>query len=145
MNVSYRRDKRRKGKTRTPPGRMQSICPNCGHLGSHFIPPSLGETGFYVCKTYCQECLNVRGLNVPVEIDNRVYESTISYTAFDGSTQHAAVNILENFGYGVDIETKTPTVAYWMDEAKIWVQVNPGQIIGSVAIDVDKEVSNESS
>lgn len=24
-------------------------CPNCGQEGKHFIPPSLGEPGFYAC------------------------------------------------------------------------------------------------
>ena len=24
-------------------------CQNCGQPGSHFVPPSLGETGFYTC------------------------------------------------------------------------------------------------
>lgn len=25
-------------------------CPNCGEYGSHFAPPSLGESGFFICK-----------------------------------------------------------------------------------------------
>lgn len=25
------------------------MCPNCGKSGPHFIPPSLGEEGFYLC------------------------------------------------------------------------------------------------
>jgi len=25
-------------------------CPNCGGRGAHFVPPSLGEEGFYSCK-----------------------------------------------------------------------------------------------
>lgn len=24
-------------------------CKNCGEIGSHFVPPSLGEEGFYIC------------------------------------------------------------------------------------------------
>ena len=26
-----------------------SICPNCGKEGSHFAPPSMGESSFYIC------------------------------------------------------------------------------------------------
>lgn len=25
------------------------ICPNCGKEGPHYVPPSLGEEGFFVC------------------------------------------------------------------------------------------------
>jgi hypothetical protein len=25
------------------------VCPNCGQHGSHFVPPFLGESGFFVC------------------------------------------------------------------------------------------------
>ena len=25
-------------------------CPNCNQPGSHFVPPSMGEAGFYVCQ-----------------------------------------------------------------------------------------------
>jgi hypothetical protein len=28
----------------------KGICRNCGKLGPHFAPPSLGEDGFYICK-----------------------------------------------------------------------------------------------
>jgi len=24
-------------------------CPNCGQPGRHFMPPSMGDRGFYVC------------------------------------------------------------------------------------------------
>ena len=24
-------------------------CPNCGMGGPHFVPPSFGESGFYIC------------------------------------------------------------------------------------------------
>jgi hypothetical protein len=27
----------------------QQPCPECGERGKHFVPPSLGEDGFYVC------------------------------------------------------------------------------------------------
>ena len=25
-------------------------CPNCGEQGPHYVPPSLGEKGFFVCE-----------------------------------------------------------------------------------------------
>ena len=25
-------------------------CPNCEEYGAHFVPPSLGEEGFFICK-----------------------------------------------------------------------------------------------
>jgi len=27
-----------------------SDCSNCGEKGLHFVPPSLGDPGFYICK-----------------------------------------------------------------------------------------------
>ena len=27
-----------------------SICRNCGELGSHYVPASLGEDSYYYCK-----------------------------------------------------------------------------------------------
>lgn len=27
-----------------------ALCPNCGKPGPHFVPPSLGEPGFYICE-----------------------------------------------------------------------------------------------
>ena len=36
------------------------LCPNCGEKGPHFVPPSLGEPGFFICKKpkleFCPEC-----------------------------------------------------------------------------------------
>lgn len=26
------------------------ICRNCGQPGPHFVPPSLGERGFFICE-----------------------------------------------------------------------------------------------
>lgn len=26
------------------------FCPKCGEQGAHFVPPSLGEEGFYTCE-----------------------------------------------------------------------------------------------
>lgn len=28
----------------------QQPCPECGECGKHFVPPSLGEAGFYICR-----------------------------------------------------------------------------------------------
>lgn len=28
----------------------KAICSNCGKPGPHFVPPSLGEMGFYICN-----------------------------------------------------------------------------------------------
>jgi len=27
-----------------------ATCSNCGEKGCHFVPPSLGDPGFYICK-----------------------------------------------------------------------------------------------
>lgn len=32
-------------------------CPNCGEYGAHFVPPSLGEPGFFICKKKAEEAL----------------------------------------------------------------------------------------
>lgn len=42
-------------------GRLKrGLCPSCGEKGPHFVPPSLGDDGFY----YCTETLN-GGRRVP--------------------------------------------------------------------------------
>lgn len=28
----------------------ESLCPNCQRPGPHFVPPSFGEEGFYLCE-----------------------------------------------------------------------------------------------
>lgn len=28
----------------------KELCINCNEVGSHFVPPSLGEEGFFICK-----------------------------------------------------------------------------------------------
>lgn len=30
--------------------RKESICFFCGNPGSHFVPPSFGESGFFYCR-----------------------------------------------------------------------------------------------
>ncbi len=27
-------------------------CPNCGGTGRHFVPPSLGDDGFFACEAF---------------------------------------------------------------------------------------------
>jgi hypothetical protein len=29
---------------------LKALCPNCGKQGKHFVPPSLGERGVFICK-----------------------------------------------------------------------------------------------
>ena len=29
-------------------------CPNCGKQGPHFVPPSFGEDGFFICEPSSQ-------------------------------------------------------------------------------------------
>jgi len=45
------RDKRRlraqRGRVREA---MTAVCPNCKGPGLHFVPPSLGERGYYICS-----------------------------------------------------------------------------------------------
>ena len=43
------RDKRRK-RARRAKGQSTSLCFNCGEMGSHYAPPSLGEPGFFTCE-----------------------------------------------------------------------------------------------
>lgn len=28
----------------------KSVCAECGKEGKHYVPPSLGEPGFFICK-----------------------------------------------------------------------------------------------
>ena len=30
--------------------KLSWACPNCGDEGPHFVPPSFGEPGFYICS-----------------------------------------------------------------------------------------------
>lgn len=29
---------------------LRHLCNHCGEPGPHFVPPSLGEDGFYICR-----------------------------------------------------------------------------------------------
>jgi hypothetical protein len=30
-------------------------CPNCNRYGTHFVPPSCGDEGFFICEIYEDE------------------------------------------------------------------------------------------
>ncbi len=50
MKVSKaKKNQRKKLWGQTPMG-APSPCPNCGEPGPHFVPPSLGEKGFFMCE-----------------------------------------------------------------------------------------------
>ena len=34
------------------------LCMNCGKKGPHFVPPSLGEPGFYMCDSNPERVIN---------------------------------------------------------------------------------------
>lgn len=34
-----------------PNGKNRRPCPNCGEPGPHFVPPSLGDPGQYICAS----------------------------------------------------------------------------------------------
>ena len=33
----------------------RAVCLNCGELGPHFVPPSLGDKGFFICESKVKE------------------------------------------------------------------------------------------
>lgn len=45
-----------RSRTRAKKQRMHNLaamlkpCMNCGEAGPHYVPPSLGERGFFICK-----------------------------------------------------------------------------------------------
>ena len=43
--------KRQKKKLKKKPKIKRTPCPNCGKFGSHFVPPCVGDPGFFICKT----------------------------------------------------------------------------------------------
>lgn len=54
--MTLRRDRRRgqkKYRASVSPATIGRVwrggCPNCGHPGPHFIPPSFGDPGFFTC------------------------------------------------------------------------------------------------
>jgi len=40
----------KKKKKRKRPSVKVGRCLNCGEIGAHFVPPSLGEKGFFFCE-----------------------------------------------------------------------------------------------
>lgn len=42
--------KKLKKKKKKQPLHPKIICPNCGEIGPHFVPPSFGDEGFFICK-----------------------------------------------------------------------------------------------
>lgn len=43
--------KRQKKKKRQKKPKLAPVkCINCGEKGPHFVPPSLGDKGFFICK-----------------------------------------------------------------------------------------------
>lgn len=49
MKISRKRKQQRKAFALPRPPRK---CPNCGQSGPHFMPPSLGEPGMWMCETF---------------------------------------------------------------------------------------------
>jgi len=55
-------------------------CPNCGEWGPHFVPPSCGESGFYICKSInnfeivtaqCEKCQLIKKISFKKGKTNR--------------------------------------------------------------------------
>jgi hypothetical protein len=38
-----------RGRKPSAPARIQMTCPNCGRQEPHFVPPSMGDPGFFIC------------------------------------------------------------------------------------------------
>lgn len=52
-------------------GRASSVCPRCGDsTGPHFVPPSLGEAGFYICDR-ADRLLRGRGGTIMFDMETR--------------------------------------------------------------------------
>ena len=50
--MTLRRDRNRRNK-KEPVTKIKTVrttCPNCGNPGPHFVPPSFGDIGFFICK-----------------------------------------------------------------------------------------------
>jgi len=43
------RNKKKRKYWKEPKQYEMNICPNCGKVGRHYVPPSLGEEGFFLC------------------------------------------------------------------------------------------------
>jgi len=49
MGKRQRTTKKRKNYLRI--GKNPDRCPNCGEYGPHFVPPSFGDKGFFICPS----------------------------------------------------------------------------------------------
>ena len=38
-------------------------CPGCGKRGPHFVPPSFGDKGFFICQPIVEEVNSQKDLN----------------------------------------------------------------------------------
>lgn len=44
--------KERRERAQTTWGRIKAgVCLNCGKQGPHYVPPSFGDPGFYMCES----------------------------------------------------------------------------------------------
>jgi hypothetical protein len=49
-NGNKQREKRREYARSLPQELWPNICSECLEEGKHFVPPSLGEAGFFICQ-----------------------------------------------------------------------------------------------
>jgi hypothetical protein len=49
-NGNKQRNKKREYAKGLRESLKESICSECGEYGKHFVPPSLGEQGFFICQ-----------------------------------------------------------------------------------------------
>lgn len=50
--MRYKMTERRAAYAARNKERNQSRCLNCGQKGSHFMPPSFGESGYFTCQEW---------------------------------------------------------------------------------------------
>lgn len=55
MTGSRAKMKKRRSERMLFPFIPKPICPKCGQPGLHFVPPSFGDPGFYVCDDIKRE------------------------------------------------------------------------------------------
>jgi len=34
----------------------KGLCMQCGHKGRHYVPPMMGDPGFFACESFCDDC-----------------------------------------------------------------------------------------
>lgn len=55
--MSTRAERRERKTSQHPLARLRrGECMNCGHEGRHYVPPSMGESGFFACESFCESC-----------------------------------------------------------------------------------------